>query len=142
MEQKLQLPTELPEDHSPTAETGLTEEEAAKRLAAGQGNAMKQETGKTVPEIIFGNLFSFFNLLNFGLAFCLLLVGSYRNMMFLLIVAANTLIGTVQELRARATIRKLKLLNAPKTRVIRGGQEKETAPESEPEQAFRRPPVC
>ena len=129
MEQKLQLPTELPEDHSPTAETGLTEEEAAKRLAAGQGNAMKQETGKTVPEIIFGNLFSFFNLLNFGLAFCLLLVGSYRNMMFLLIVAANTLIGTVQELRARATIRKLKLLNAPKTRVIRGGQEKETAPE-------------
>lgn len=59
-----------------------------------------------------------------ALAVCLALVGSWRNMLFLGVVVSNTLIGTVQELRARKTIRKLSLLNAPTAHVLRNGRER------------------
>ena len=47
-------------------------------------------------------------------------------MLFLGVVFSNTLIGTVQELRAKRTLggQRLKLLNAPAARVLREGQEK------------------
>ena len=69
-------------------------------------------------------MFTLFNLLNFALGLCLLLVGSYRNMLFLFVIIANILIGALQEYRAQKTIAALKLLNAPSVHVLRDGQEK------------------
>ena len=119
----LKIPTAPPEGTVPTSREGLTSEEAAKRAAAGKSNRRTEDPGKSVFRIVADNLFTLFNLLNFALAACLALVGSWRNMLFLGVVFSNTLIGTVQELRARATLRKLRLLNTKSGCVIRDGKE-------------------
>ncbi len=101
---------------------GLTAAQAAQRMAAGLGNAPVAAPTKTEGQIIFGNIFTFFNLIFVVLAACLMLVGSFHNMLFLFIAIANTLIGIVQEIRSKRVIDKLKLLNAPKTTVVRDGE--------------------
>ncbi len=128
-ENRLRLPDELPKDYIPTPETGLTEEEAARRRQAGEANILSDPPGKSLWEIIRDNVFSLFNLLNFALAACLILVGSYRNMLFLFVVLWNTLIAIVQEVRAKRTIERLTLLNAPHVSVIRDGGEKTLTPQ-------------
>lgn len=122
----LQVNTELPADFTPTAPSGLTDEEAASR----KPNISHHRPDKSTAQILAENLFTPFNGLNVALAACLALVGSWRNMLFLGVVVSNTLIGTVQELRARKTIRKLSLLNAPTAHVLRNGQEKTCAPDA------------
>lgn len=108
-----------------TPATGLTDQEAAGR----RPNITTEQPGKSVWQIIAGNLFTPFNGLNAALALCLALVGSWPNMLFMGVVVSNTLIGTVQELRARATIRRLTLLSSPRAHVLRGGAERVCAPE-------------
>ena len=122
----LHVNTELPADFTPTAPSGLTDEEAASR----KPNISHHRPDKSTAQILAENLFTPFNGLNVALAVCLALVGSWRNMLFLGVVVSNTLIGTVQELRARKTIRKLSLLNAPTAHVLRNGQEKTCAPDA------------
>ena len=123
MAETLHIPSGTPENYVPTADTGLTPEEVATRQRDGLSNKVKADSGKSVWQILMSNFFTLFNLLNFALAACLLLVGSYRNMLFLGVVFSNTLIGTIQELRAKHTIEKLKLLNAPQAHAIRNGEE-------------------
>ena len=122
----LQVNTELPADFTSTAPSGLTDEEAASR----KPNISHHRPDKSTAQILAENLFTPFNGLNVALAACLALVGSWRNMLFLGVVVSNTLIGTVQELRARKTIRKLSLLNAPTAHVLRNGQEKTCSPDA------------
>ena len=129
MKTTLALPTELPVDFQFTEATGLTQAEAEERLRNGLGNRMTVKDEKPVSKILTENLFTLFNLLNFALGVCLFLVGSYRNMLFLGVVVANTLIGTIQEYRAQKTIASLKLLNAPSVHVLR--EEKELTVSSE-----------
>ena len=120
-EESLSLPTGTPEDIVLTPESGLTEQEAAEAMAAGDGNKASVEPGKSVLRIVADNLFTLFNLLNILLAIALVIVGAYRNMLFLGIVISNTLIGTIQELRARKTVKKLKLLSESPVKIKRGG---------------------
>lgn len=120
---KLNIPAAPAEGIVRTPPEGLSSAEAARRMQAGQGNRPADDEYKSVMWIVSDNLFTLFNLLNFALAICLMLVGSWKNMMFLGVVFSNTLIGTVQELRARATMKKLKLLNIRTARVIRDGIE-------------------
>ena len=129
MDNELKLPSGWPEDFSYTDEGGLTPEQAQERRQAGLGNVLDDDQGKSLKKILFDNVFTFFNFLNFALAACLFLVGSYRNMLFITIIIANILIGTVQEYRAQKTIRELQLLNAPDVHVLRGGQEVVLKPE-------------
>ena len=129
MENELKLPDRWPDDFTYTDEGGLTDAQAEERMRAGRGNIMDSDQGKSLKQILFDNLFTFFNFLNFGLAACLLLVGSYRNMLFITIIIANILIGTVQEYRAQKTIRELQLLNAPDVHVLRNGKEVVLRPE-------------
>lgn len=126
---ELTLPDTLPDDFIPTPESGLSLEEVQRRTDAGEDNRCKAQPGKSALQIVASNLFTLFNLLNGVLALCLALVGSYRNMLFLGVVVSNTLIGTVQELRAYRTIRRLKLLNAPSCHVLRAGRECVCQPE-------------
>lgn len=102
---------------------GLTDEEAAARLAAGRGNRMTIRGGKSVFQIVCSHVFTLFNALNILLAVLLLSVRSYRNMLFLGVVVSNTLIGAIQEIRAHRAVEKLQLVHAPKCSVIRSGKE-------------------
>ena len=124
MKKDLTLPSELPDDFVFTEVSGLTSAEAEKTAASGLSNRMSSTGEKTIPQILFSHVFTLFNLLNFALGLCLLLVGSYRNMLFLFVIIANILIGALQEYRAQKTIAALKLLNAPSVHVLRDGQEK------------------
>ncbi len=128
MESRLSLPDKWPEDFEYTDEQGLTDGQAAELAARGLGSALPEADIKPFRKILRDNVFTLFNMLNFTLAVCLLLVGSYRNMLFILIVAANILIGTIQEYRAQQTIRRMRLLNAPRVNVIREGKEKAVQP--------------
>lgn len=125
----LHIPTAPPDGTVTTPPEGLSSAEAAKRAAAGNGNRQTAQPGKSVARIIADNLFTPFNLLNFALAACLALVGSWRNMLFLGVVFSNTLIGTIQELRARAVLNQLRLLDVKPVRVIRDGVERKCVPE-------------
>ena len=129
MKKDLTLPSELPEGFTFTEVTGLSRAEAEKKAAAGQANRMSVSDEKTIPQIISSHVFTLFNLLNFALALCLILVGSYRNMLFIFVVIANILIGAVQEYRAQKTISELKLLNAPSVHVLREGEEITVSPD-------------
>ncbi len=122
-ERQLRLPTEFPADFCYTDEKGLTEAEAASAAAAGRGNQVTVRGEKSFQSILRSNLFTLFNALNFAIGACLLVVGSYRNMLFLLVVIANIGIGTVQEWRAQKTIRRLQLMNTSDIHVLRDGRE-------------------
>lgn len=123
MNQELNLPSQLPDGFTRTPPDGLTSARAAELMAGGHRNIISDDGSKTTAEILRSNLLTWFNLLNVVLALCLLAVGSYKNMLFILIIFSNAFIGTVQELRARNTIRRLQLLNAPSVHVLRDGRE-------------------
>lgn len=103
---------------------GLTSQEAAARMAAGDANVDTLPPTKSVPAILRDNLITPFNLLNLALAALVVLAGSWKNALFLGVIFWNTVIGTVQELRAKAVIDKLSLIAAPHAKVLRDGQER------------------
>ncbi len=107
--------------------TGLTVEEVAKRFENGQVNYKRHPNLKSVWGIIASNLFSYFNLILFVLALLLLSIKSFENMVFVIIAIINTLIGIIQELKARNTIMSLTLLSQPTAMVRRQSLEIELA---------------
>ena len=80
---------------------GLTTAQVRKRIQAGQVNTPPESPTKTVKRIVLENLFSFFNIIFYIIAGFLIAVGSFGELIFLLVVAANTAIGIIQELHAR-----------------------------------------
>ena len=124
----LTIPSSVPKDFI-ARPSGLSSEQAESLQHNGKGNRTKDASRKPLYLILATNFFTLFNLLNFALAFCLILVGSYRNMLFLGVVFSNTIIGTVQEIRAQRTIRKLQLMNPSLIQVLRDGKTTEIVPE-------------
>ena len=122
IEADLSLPDALPQGFVYTDPAGLGAEEVRAAEEAGKTNKAPSDGGKSVLKIIADNTFTLFNLLNILLAAALFAVGAYRNMLFLGVVVSNTLIGIVQELRAKQTVEKLKLLNESPCRAVRDGQ--------------------
>lgn len=104
---------------------GLSENEIEERVRAGLVNQVTETPEKTTGQIVFGNIFTLFNLLNFVLALLVFFTGSYKNLLFMGVVISNTLIGIIQELRAKKTIEKLSLLSAPVAHCVRNGKKQE-----------------
>ena len=102
---------------------GLSSAEASRRRAAGQGNALPPSRTDTVWFLLCKHTFTLFNMLNLALGLALLLVGSYRNMLFLGVVISNTVIGVVQELRAKRVHDQLTLVSQGEVCVLRDGGE-------------------
>ena len=94
-------------------EQGLSTRQAEERAQAGWDNRPIEPPGKTVGQIIRSNVLTYFNLLFFLLAACVIVVGQWQEAMFLGVVFANIVIGIVQELRSKATLDKLTLLTEP-----------------------------
>lgn len=102
---------------------GLNENEVAARVNAGLVNKADISTDKSVKEIIRSNTLTYFNLIFFIIAVLLCVVGSFRNLTFLPVVIGNSLIGIFQEIRAKKTLEKMSILNAPHAVAIRSGRQ-------------------
>lgn len=108
---------------------GLTDEEVRQRVEEGFTNRTDISTDKTTKEIVVSNVFTYFNLIFLVITILLIMVGSFRNLTFLPIIIGNTVIGIVQEIRAKKTLEKMSLLNAPHADVIRNGSVKQISTE-------------
>ena len=104
---------------------GLTDEQVKTRIEEGLVNNVGKGSTKTIPHIIFSNIFTVFNLIIFAVAAWLISVGAVKDLFFIVIATANIIIGIVQEIRAKKTIDKLSLLSAPSAVVIRNGRQVE-----------------
>lgn len=104
--------------------SGLTSQEVSERIQNHQVNEPVDPGTKTNKDIIKGNLLTYFNMIFLILAVLVCVAGSFRSLTFLPVVIGNALIGIIQEIRARDTLAKMKLINAPHTKVIRDGKKK------------------
>lgn len=105
--------------------SGLTEAEVKDRRQRGLDNREVEAPSKSVRQIVASNVLTYFNLVFLIIAILLILVGSYRDLTFLPIIIANTLIGIIQEVRAKQVLDNLKVMNMPRVRTLRDGEERE-----------------
>ena len=104
---------------------GLSKEEVKIRIKEGKVNYDTTTPSKSIKQIIFENTFTLFNFINVVLATSIILVESYKNLLFLGVVICNTLISVVQELRAKKIVDKLSIISSSRAKVIRYGSLKQ-----------------
>lgn len=101
---------------------GLTAVEVEDRIKAGQINKTAKISSKSYGEIIYTNVFTLFNLINSVLAALTIWVGHLTQSFFIILIIINTVIGLIQEIKAKKTIDRLSLVSQPKANVLRDGQ--------------------
>lgn len=120
-DEEIVLEDSIPRYYDTPITEGLTDEIVEARKSLGLVNSTGEEKGKSIPAIIFSNIFTFFNMLYFVIAAILIIFKSYNNLGFLPLIFANLAIGIFQEIRAKITVEKMTLLSAPTATVIRNG---------------------
>ncbi|MFL6104537.1 MAG: HAD-IC family P-type ATPase [Actinomycetes bacterium] len=110
-----------------TARGGLSTAEVADRVARGLVNDVPSAPTRTIGQIVRSNVLTRFNLLLGSLLAVILVVGPLQDALFGLVIVANTVVGIVQELRAKRTLDRLEVVNAPRARVVRDGRVGELA---------------
>ena len=109
------------ERYNPLLDVGLTSEQVLSRF---QDNLINYDTTiptKSIKQIVASNIFTLFNLINIILGVFVVLVGSYKNLLFLGVIFCNVVIGTIQEIRSKKMIDKLSVISSMKSRVLRDG---------------------
>ena len=96
----------------------LTSEEVTKA----KKNISEIKPYKTTKEIIFSNIFTFFNAMNLVLAAFIATTLRFENMLFLGVITINTAIGIFQEVRSKNALERLSLLGRSKYRVNRDNE--------------------
>jgi cation-transporting ATPase E len=105
---------------------GLSLSQVEEKKSLGQANLYQQSTSRSYWNIISQNVFNFVNLILFALGLLLIAVGRYSDsLVYVGVVLLNSLIGTIQELRAKNKLDKIALLTKPKTIVVRDSMESE-----------------
>lgn len=104
---------------------GLSNEEVCKRIKDGKVNYIPKAPSRTIWQIIRANLFTSFNAINFILAIIVVLAGSPKNAIFVGVIITNTLIGVIQEVRAKKILEKLSVISMAHAKVLRDGKIKE-----------------
>ncbi|EGO2685715.1 cation-translocating P-type ATPase [Enterococcus faecalis] len=104
---------------------GLSTEEVAKQKELGLQNNYEENVAKSTKDIIFDNVMTLFNFLNFAIAVCLLFVGAYSNLAFLAIIIVNMSIGIFQEIHARNLVQKISIVAKENVHVVRNGVQQE-----------------
>lgn len=107
--------------------SGLSEREVAELTIAGKSNVMPDKTSMSAAAIVASNLFTYFNAIFALLAVLLIIAGSYKNLTFLPVVIANTIIGIIQQLRSKKVLDKLALLDVTEYVAIRDGADVKVA---------------
>lgn len=108
--------------YRPDYRTGLTSQQVQEHRLHGWMNRAVEPPSKTTQDIVKENVFTYFNLIFAVLAVLLCIVGSFRDLTFLPVIIANTLIGIIQEVRAKQVLDNLTMLNAPRATVVRDGK--------------------
>ena len=106
------------------ASLGLTSEEAQVRIVAGEANVDAGVKTRSIGQIVHDNVCTLFNLVNAVLALIVLFTGSYKNMLFMVVIVCNTVIGIVQEIRSKRITDKLSIIAGSKAHVLRDGAER------------------
>lgn len=105
--------------------SGLNNEQVNDRINQQLTNDTGNEKGKSILGIVLSNIFTFFNILYFTIAIILIILKDYGNLFFLGVVFINLGIGIFQEIRAKLTVDKMKIMSAPSAIVIRNGEKLE-----------------
>jgi len=113
-----------------TPDAGLTAEEVDDRAARGLTNLVRERTSRTYGEIIRANVFTRFNAILGVMLVVILSVGEIQDATFGVILIANSLIGIIQEVRAKQTLDSLAVTVAPHLHVVRDGVSTEVPVES------------
>ena len=110
------------ERFNPSIDGGLSSQQVASRFKDKLFNKTKAAIGKSYTQIFFDNVFSFFNIVLFGIAGLMIWAGAYLSLFFLLVLIPNILIGLYQDIKARVLMGRLRLITQPKAIVIRDGK--------------------
>lgn len=105
-----------------TLPQGLTSAEVAALTAAGKVNADASIHSRSLKEIARDNICTLFNFVNVVLAALVFLTGSYKNMLFMVVIIVNVLIGIVQEVRSKQLTDKLAIVVAAHVEAVRNGE--------------------
>lgn len=84
---------------------------------------------KTIPQILRDNICTVFNLLNLLIAVSLAAVGAWKNILFIAIILINTVVGIIQEIKAKRQIERLTLLAQPTVTILQESTERNIRPE-------------
>ena len=106
---------------------GLTAAQVAERRSDGRTNDVPDAPVRTLGETVRANVFTPVNAIISTLFVLILIAGYPADALFVGVVVSNSVIGIVQELRARHTLHQLELLNAPKALARRDGRDVELA---------------
>lgn len=104
---------------------GLTRIEVENRIRDNKVNYDTSVKTKSIRDIIISNSFTLFNIINILLALLLVIVGSYKNTLFVFIIIINSLISIIQEVRSKRELDKLKVIASNSVLVLRDGIEEE-----------------
>ncbi len=118
----ISLPVNI-ERYSPTASEGLTKQQVEERVASKLTNENKIKSSKSYGSIFVKNIFTFFNMLWTIIAIALCAVGSYKELLFVFVIVANTAIAIIQEIRAKVAVEKLSMITSPLVKTIRDGNQ-------------------
>jgi cation-transporting ATPase E len=110
--------------YNPKIDQGLNQKQVEYRLKNKDYNYNSSVKTKTIGQIIFYNIFTLFNILNFFLGLLIFFTGSYKNLLFLGVVFCNTMISIIQEIRSKRAIDKLSIISSVNASVIREGKNK------------------
>ncbi|WP_245992991.1 hypothetical protein [Xylanimonas allomyrinae] len=105
----------------PDPARGLTAAQVAQRVADGRANDTAQLPSRTFGQIVRANVLTPFNALLVGLFGVVLATGRWQNGLFVGVVVANSVVGIVQEIRAKRTLDRLAMLTTPTARTVRDG---------------------
>lgn len=98
---------------------GLSDAEVAQRVADGKSNAISERATRSIPDIVRANVFTRINAILGVLLLIVLATGSLINGMFGLLIVANSVVGMVQEIRAKRTLDTLAIVGQAKPLVRR-----------------------
>jgi len=112
------------------AESGLTPAEVDQRVDAGQINKLPHAPDRTVGQIVRANVINPVNgIVGFMLVLIVIADGIGPDMLFGGVIITNSVIGIIQELRARSALNRLAVLTAPQAVLMRNGEQFESGVE-------------
>lgn len=106
---------------------GLSQHDVTARIESGLDNRVPDKTSRSLWQIFRANVLTLFNAIVGSSFLVLLLLGRWQDALFGLAAAGNAVIGVVQEFRAKRSLDRLAVLDAPRARVLRDGQIREIA---------------